>query len=178
MNRLRDGLLKARLDALVATFQPTDLESDPVVFAHRYPDPADRETAAFVAAGLAFGHVKAIKASVADALARMGPRPAAFVRGFDPRRDAAVFDGFVHRWVRGRDLAALCLVLRRLVEAHGSLEAAFLAGDDPAAPDVKPALAAFSAAALAVDPWPLYGRARRLPPGAGVRFFFPSPADG
>ncbi len=178
MARLRDDALKARLDALAASFTREHLARDPLEFAHRYPDPADREIVAFVASALAYGNVSAIKASVADALRRMGPSPAAFVRTFDPKRDAAAFDGFVHRFNRGEDLAALCLVLRRLAEAHGSLEAAFLAGDDPAAPDVKPALAAFSAAALAVDPWPLYGRARRLPPGAGVRFFFPSPADG
>lgn len=178
MARLRDEALKARLDELAASFTPGRIAPDPLEFPHRYADPADQEAAAFVAAGLAYGNVTAIRASVADALRRMGPSPAAFVRRFDAARDAAAFDGFVHRFNTGDDLAALCLILRRLAEAHGSLEAAFLAGDDPGAGDVKPALVAFSAAALAVDPWPIYGRARRPPDGAGVRFFFPSPADG
>jgi uncharacterized protein (TIGR02757 family) len=178
MARLRDQALKARLDALAASFGPGAIAPDPLEFPHAYADPADREVAAFVAAALAYGNVKQIKASVAGALGRMGPSPAAFVRGFEPARDAAAFDGFVHRFNVGEDLAALCLVLRRLAEGHGSLESAFLAGDDPAAPDVGAALAAFSAAALALDPWPLYAGARRVPAAAGVRFFFPSPADG
>ncbi|HEX7125755.1 MAG TPA: TIGR02757 family protein [Thermodesulfobacteriota bacterium] len=178
MARLRDQALKARLDALAAAFTPEQIAPDPLEFPRRYADPADREVAAFVASALAYGNVKAIRSSVADALGRMGPSPAAFVRRFDPARDAAAFDGFVHRFNVGEDLAALCLILRRLAERHGSLEDAFLAGDDPAAADVKPALAAFSAAALAVDPFPLYRGARRIPPRAGVRFFFVSPADG
>lgn len=178
MTRLSDQALKAHLDALVASFTPDEIAPDPLEFPRGYADPADREVAAFVASALAYGNVKAIKASVAEALGRMGPSPAAFVRGFDPARDAAAFDGFVHRFNVGEDLAALCLILRRLAEAHGSLEDAFLAGDDPAALDVRPALTAFSAAALAVDPFPLYRRVRRIPAAAGVRFFFASPQGG
>ncbi len=178
MAALRDQALKARLDDLVASFTPDQIAPDPLEFPRSYADPADQEVAAFVASALAYGNVKAIKASVAGALRRMGPSPAAFVRRFDPARDAAAFDGFVHRFNVGEDLVALCLILRRLVEAHGSLEGAFLTGDDPAAIDVKAALAAFSAAALAVDPFPLHAGARKIPASAGVRFFFPSPADG
>ncbi len=178
MAGLRDGALKARLDELAASFTPDRIAPDPLEFPRAYADPADREIAAFVAAGLAFGNVKAIKASVAGALRRMGPSPAAFVRGFDPTRDAAAFDGFYHRWLRGESLAALCLVLRRLIDTHGALEDAFLAGDDPRSETVKPGLAAFSAAALAVDPRPIHAGAHRIPPGAGLRSFFPSPADG
>jgi uncharacterized protein (TIGR02757 family) len=175
---LGDEGLKARLDELAASFTPDQIAPDPLEFPHRYADLADQEVAAFVAAALAYGNVKAIKASVAEALHRMGPSPAAFVRRFDPARDAAAFDGFVHRFNTGEDLAALCLALKRLADAYGSLEEAFLAGDDPGAIDVKPALTAFSAAALAIDPWPLHAGAHRIPRSAGVRFFFPSPADG
>lgn len=169
MATLRDEALKARLDELVASFTPADIAPDPLEFPRSYADRDDQEVAAFVASALAYGNVKAIKASVADALRRMGRSPAAFVRRFDPARDAAAFDGFVHRFNVGEDLADLCLVLRRLGERYGSLEAAFLAGDDPDAADVEPGLGAFSATALAMGPFPR---------AAGVRFFFPSPADG
>jgi uncharacterized protein (TIGR02757 family) len=175
---MKDAALKSQLDALAAAFTPEQIAPDPLEFPRAYADRADQEAAAFVASALAYGNVKAIKASVAEALRRMGPSPAAFVRRFDPARDARAFDGFVHRFNRGEDLAALCLVLRRLAETYGSLEAAFLAHDEPAAPDVRPALTGFTTAALGVDPWPLYGGARRFPDTAGVRFFFASPSGG
>ena len=44
------------------------------------PDPADREIAGFIAAGLAFGRVASILASIDAVLGVMGPSPAAFVR--------------------------------------------------------------------------------------------------
>ena len=60
----------------------------------------------------------------------MGPSPAAFVRQFDPRRDAALFDGFVHRWTRDRDIVALLYVLRQMLDRSGSIEGFFAEGDD------------------------------------------------
>ncbi len=54
-----------------------DIESrrnnDPVEFVHRYTDAADRELVALIASALAFGNVKALRAKIEDALARLGP---------------------------------------------------------------------------------------------------------
>jgi uncharacterized protein (TIGR02757 family) len=57
------------------------------------------------------------------------------------------------------------------------VEAFFAEGIAPGDPDVGAALASFSARALALDHGGLY-RGRRLPKGAGVRYFFPSPEAG
>src|SRR6185503_6838225 len=108
-------------------------------------------------------------------LAVMGPRPAAFVRSFDPARHRAPIDPLVHRWIRGRDLVGLLLILQRMLREGGTIERFFVAGDDPAAPDIAPALDAFSTRALETDLRPAYGR---VPKRAGVCYFFPRPSAG
>src|SRR4051812_2446624 len=103
----------------------------------------------------------------------MGPQPAAFVRAFDPARDRAAIDPLVHRWIRGRDLVALLMILQRMLRESGSIEQFFVEGDDPAAPDVAAALDSFSERALATDLREAYGRS--MPPRPGVCYFFPRP---
>jgi len=105
----------------------------------------------------------------------MGPQPARFVRSFEPQRDRAAIDPVVHRWIRGRDLVALLLVLQRMLREAGSIERFFVAGDDPATQHIGPALDAFSARALDMDLRPAYGRVPKRP---GVCYFFPRPSAG
>ncbi len=159
------------LEAVLAERGADFLANDPLSLPRRFADPADRETAAVFAALLAYGRAASIRASLADLFARMPEGPAAFVRRFDPRRDGRRLDGFVHRFNTGADLAVLCTVLRTMREEAGSLEAFFLSGDDPAAPDIGPALTAFCDRALS-----LAGPAGRRRPG--VRYLFPSPVGG
>jgi uncharacterized protein (TIGR02757 family) len=112
-----------------------------------------------------------------EALLRvMGPHPAAFVRDFEPQRERPRLAPLVHRWIRGRDLVALLLILQRMLRDAGSIEAFFRAGDDPASPHIGPALDAFSTRALQTDLRPAYGR--RLPKTRGVCYFFPRPSSG
>jgi uncharacterized protein (TIGR02757 family) len=84
---------------------------------------------------------------------------------------------FRHRFNDGRDLACLFFLIRQMLESHGSIEGFFAEGCPADASDVGPALASFSARALSLDHAGLYP-GRRIPRGAGVRFFFPSPKDG
>ena len=170
------GELQAKLDTLYRTFDHVDSALDPVHIVRRYPSPEDREIVGFCAAGLAFGRVASVLQSVEALLRVMGPRPAAYVRRFDAGRDAAALAPLVHRWIRGRDLVALVLVLQRMLREHGSIEAFFLAGDDPSAPDVRAALDSFSIRALETDLTAAYGR--RRPARAGVAYFFPRPSGG
>jgi uncharacterized protein (TIGR02757 family) len=170
-----DRDLPARLEELYRTFDHETSASDPVHIVRRYTSPADREIVGFCAAGLAFGRVASVLNSIESLLAVMGPAPAAFVRRFDPARDGAALAPLVHRWIRGRDLAALMLVLQRMLREAGSIESFFLAGDDPAAPDIGPAVNAFSTRALELDLRPVYGR---VPKRAGVCYFFPRPSAG
>ena len=172
------GALRPFLDRLAARYGGAELlASDPLSMVHRFEDPLDQEVAAVLAAGLAYGRVDTILASVGAAVERMGGRPHAFVRGFEPRRDARRFDGFVHRFNTGRDLALLCLGLRQVYEAHGSLGAFFEAGYDATHPHVGPALTDYTRRFLALDLRPL-SATRALGAGEGVRWFFASPADG
>ena len=169
------AVLEPRLDDLYRTFDHVDAASDPVHIVRRYTAPDDREVVGFCAAALAFGRVASVLQSIESLLAVMGPRPAAFVRSFDPARHRAPIDPLVHRWIRGRDLVALLLILQRMLREAGTIERFFVAGDDPAAPDIAPALEAFSTRALETDLRPAYGR---LPKRAGVCYFFPRPSAG
>ena len=137
--------------------------------------PDDREVVAFCAAALAFGRVASVLQSIESLLAVMGPHPAAFVRAFDPPLQRAAIDPLVHRWIRGRDLVALLLILQRMLREERTIERFFVAGDDPAAPDISAALDAFSTRALQTDLRVAYGRVPQRP---GVCYFFPRPSAG
>ncbi len=101
------------------------LGSDPLEIVHRYSGPvfdqADQETVALIAALLAYGNVKQIRASVESLLQRLdhsADRPS-LALGADRR----VFRGWVHRFNRGDDLWLLLRLLARSWKEHGSLGA-------------------------------------------------------
>jgi uncharacterized protein (TIGR02757 family) len=142
----------------------------------RFSTAEDREVVGFCAAGLAFGRVASVLQSIESLLDVMGPRPARFVRDFDAGREGARLAPLVHRWIRGRDLVALLLILKRMLRESGSIEAFFVEGDNPADPDVSAALDSFSTRALATDLREAYGR--RVPKQRGVSYFFPRPSAG
>jgi uncharacterized protein (TIGR02757 family) len=167
---------RGRLEDLYRSFDHVTSATDPVHLVRRYGSPADREIAGFCAAALAFGRVASVLQSIEALFGVMGPSPAAFVRDFDPARHGAPLAALGHRWIRGRDLTALLLVLRRMLREAGSIEAFFLAGDDPAAPDVSAGLESLSGRALATPLGHLY---RGVPPRRrGVGYFFPRPSAG
>jgi uncharacterized protein (TIGR02757 family) len=166
--------LKARLDALYASFNCVDSATDPIQIVRRFSNPADREVVAFCAAALAFGRVASVLQSIERLLVLMGPSPATFVRDFHPRRQGVRFKPLVHRWTRGEDLVALLIILKRML-ASGSIEAFFLEGYGSAAVDVSEALESFSSRALAVDQRDAYGTRECHP---GVAYFFPRPSSG
>ena len=170
------GNLSQALGQLYAAFDHPESALDPIQIVRRYHRVDDREIVAFVAAGLAFGRVASVMASVEAVCGVLGPEPAAFVRTFDPHRHAEPLLKIGHRWIRGRDLVALLWILRHLLERYGSLEAAFAAGLDPANADVGPALARLASEVRTIDLTPVYG----LPPPAapGVYYFFATPTTG
>ena len=168
--------LKPELDRLYGHYNHAASVVDPIEIARRYPDPADREVAAFCAAALAFGRVASVLQSVERLLAVMQPSPALFLSRFDPERDRRLFAPLGHRWARGEDLAALLWILKQMVATHGSIEAFFLEHDDPADVDVGRSLDRFSAAALRIDLRPVYRPT--VPRCPGVGYFFPRPASG
>src|SRR6185503_13810680 len=165
-----------RLDELYRSFDHVTSATDPVHIVRRFPSPADREVVGFCAAALAFGRVASVLQSIESLLAVMGPHPAQFVRHFDPVRERSRLEPLVHRWISGRDLIALLLVLQRMLIESGSIEAFFVEGDDASSLHVGPALDSFSTRALATDMRAAYRR--RVPRQRGVAYFFPRPSAG
>jgi uncharacterized protein (TIGR02757 family) len=106
----------------------------------------------------------------------MGPHPAAFVREYEAVRHSRRIEPLVHRWIRGRDMVALLLILQRMLKESGSIEAFFLAGDDGTSEDISAALDSFTARALQTDLREAYGRRGGKRPG--VCYFFPRPSAG
>jgi len=159
------------LERLARSFGPAFLSSDPIELPRRYPAPEDREIAAFVAASLAFGNAKTIRASAEAVLGRMGPRPSAALDRVAGGGGAA-FPGTVHRWVRGADLTRFLRMLGRARRQAGSLESFFLAGD-PGGSDLRAALASFVARLRALDP-----PRGAAPEGPGLRTLLASPETG
>lgn len=168
--------LRVELDRLHDLYNVPDSAADPVQFVWKYQEAADREVVAAIAAGLAFGRVASVLASIERVLALLGPHPAAWLDSLDVANARETLAPVVHRWIRGDDLVALLVVIRDLRARFGSLEGAFLHGDDPHAPDVFPGLEAFTRAATAVDVREAYGG--RLPDRPGVTYFFPRPSLG
>jgi uncharacterized protein (TIGR02757 family) len=167
--------LKPVLDRLYAEFNYPHSAPDPIQIVRRFERADDREVVGFVAASLAFGRVTSVIQSIDRLLAIMGPRPAAYVRAFDPQRAKASFAPVVHRWTRGPDLVALVWVMKQMIDRSGSIEGFLAESYDPASEDIEAALDSFSSRALALDLRAAYGRVPKRP---GVCYFFPRPSAG
>ncbi len=167
--------LRASLDRLYQDFDDPASADDPVHLVRRYSTREDIEIAGFCAAGLAFGRVASVLASVTALLDVMGDSPSEFVRTFEPGPGAAAVRRLGHRWITGNDLVALLWILRSMLDEAGSIEAFFLRGYRADAEDIGAALDDFCTRARAV---PL----KRLSRSAGsqnrVGYFFPRPRDG
>ena len=167
--------LKAVLDRLYADFNYPDSAADPIQIVRRFPARDDREVVGFIAASLAFGRVASVLQSIQRVLFVTGAEPAAYVRAFDPQREAAAFRTIVHRWTGGPDLVALLWLMRQMIDRAGSIEQYFAAGDEPDGSDVGAAIDSFSTRAMALDLKAAYGRVPRRP---GVAYFFPRSSAG
>ena len=168
--------LAARLDHLYQAYNREDAAADPVQIVRRYSDPRDIEVVGFCAAALAFGRVASVLQTVETLVRILGPSPGAWVRGFDPSAPHPELRAMVHRWTRGRDIAALLWILRQMIERSGTIEGFFLEGHDAEADDLTGALDSFSRRALALDIRAAYGP--RVPRRPGVCYFFPRPSAG
>lgn len=160
--------LRERLEALRARYDTgTALALDPLAIPLRFDDPADREVAAWLAASLAYGRVAPMLRAIDAALAPLGARPAAFLRGQDEKRLRALLGKALKTWRwrfhTGGDVLHWLLAWKRL-DAAGGLESHFL---PPAGEDADAALSR------------LMQRLRKeLPATYGLRFSLPDPAEG
>ena len=169
--------LKLVLDNLYAHRSQAHLANDPLSFCRRYPAPEDREIAGLIASSFAYGNVKIIFRTLESIFGRMGPSPRKFVERFEPEQGMALFAGFKHRFNDARDLCALLLAARTMLDEADSIGEFFLGCHDRDAGDITQSLTAYSAAVLAMDLSPLFGSAA-IPADSYFPFFFPSPASG
>lgn len=170
--------LKRYLDRFVEEFPREEhLAFDPVSFVHRFDDPGDREIAGFLASAFAYGNVRAVLGTVGGLLDLVGPRPRDFVLEFDPLRDGRRFRGFAHRWNNARDLGVLLWILGRIVEEHGTIEAAVGRGMRADDATVASGLEGLSEGALGYGHERFYSK-RDLASRRGVRYFFPRVSGG
>jgi len=170
-------VLKPRLDELYRVYDRSFLDSDPLLFPHRYTDRRDVEIVAFLASTLAYGSVVTIKKDIEKVLAVLGPHPHDTVRLQEPQALQTRLGGFKHRFTTARHLAWFFHLIRQTLEEHGSLEALFLEGYEPDAANVREALAAFVDRLTGYDPKPVY-RDLAGAKADGALFLLPSPKTG
>ena len=169
------ALLKKELDALYRNYDRAYLATDPLMFLHRYEEPADIEVVGLITAALAYGHVTMIQRNIQRILDIMGKHPARYVRRFEAKKQARDFAGFSHRFNRGNDVALLLHYMKQMIESAGSIGEYFRMGYEADALNIREGLLSFVERVLALDCAPLYPRGK-LPNDARVRFFLPSPA--
>lgn len=162
--------MKARLDALVETFDVSTIAPDPLQLVLRYDDPLDQEVAGLISAAFAYGRAETIVANAGVVLARMTPSPVPYLHTFDRTEALKRFAGFAHRFHKTPDLVAFLAAIAAVVRMHGSLGALFRKCYDDRDPDIGPALARFVAAILAPP--------GADPPSPQLRYLLTSPADG
>ena len=128
-------LLPGALETFYGTYNHRRyVHPDPLEFLYEYRDLCDREVVGLVASSLAFGRVAQILSSVRTVLDRMGPSPHGFLVDSSLASLRRTFDGFIHRYVTGRELALTLYGVRQAILRYGSIEgclAACIAGDLP-----------------------------------------------
>ena len=144
MNRpVRHTLLRERLDALVATFDVSTIEPDPLQLVLRYTDPYDQEVAALIAAAFAYGRADIVVRNGGSVLGGMGASPHAYLMTFDRGEALTRFAGFSHRFHKTADLVALLDRIASVLQKYGSLGALFRECYDDRDEDIGPSLARF-----------------------------------
>jgi uncharacterized protein (TIGR02757 family) len=142
---VRHELLRERLDALVATFDISTIEPDPLQLVLRYTDSYDQEVAALIAAAFAYGRADIVVRNAGTVLDAMGASPHAYLLTFDRNEALTRFEGFAHRFHKTADLVALLGCLAAVVQKYGSLGALFRECYDDGDADIGPSLARFVA---------------------------------
>ena len=168
----RERDLRDVLEPLYRFYEHSE-KADPIVTARRYPDPADREVAAWIASAFAYGRVDQIVKNVRALLDVLGPRPAeTLARRVFTEQDLAFFR---HRFHGPCDAADFLFAIGEAIRREGSVGAFFAARYRPAE-GVAGMLSRASHDLLAFRRPSKTARRRR--PSAALRFLLPNPDDG
>lgn len=119
-------LLQESLDSLYKGYGPEYLESDPLLYAHKYDAPEDQEIVGLLAAVFAYGHVPQILKNLQAVLAPLSGSVAEAIRKGSFARWNRIYRSYGYRFQRGEDLAMLLWLIQRILAESGSIQASFL----------------------------------------------------
>jgi len=140
---VRGETLRQRLDTLVATFDVTTIEPDPLQLVLRYGDPRDQEVAGLLAGAFAYGRADVVVANVGRVLGQMVPGPYEYLVNFDRAEASRRFAGFTHRFHKTPELVALLTCIAAAIREHNTLGELFRVCYDDADRDIGPSLTRF-----------------------------------
>lgn len=132
--------IKPHLDNLLARFDKSFLEPDPLAAVNHFSSPGDLETACLIAALFAYGRADLIQNNVSAIVGSMGESPARFCEKFRPAANKSWMRDFVYRFHRRDDLVALVAAIKKARRNSGSLLNLFLENDNPSADTILPGL--------------------------------------
>lgn len=139
----RLNYLKPALDEIYNKYNDRKFISpDPLEFLYNYNNIPDREIVGLIASSLAYGRVQQICKSVSTVLKRI-PSPSKFLTSSSPETLSNLFSDFKHRFTNGKELSAMLIGVKRIIEKHGSLESCFMNGMSEDDETILPALEKF-----------------------------------
>jgi uncharacterized protein (TIGR02757 family) len=145
---VRGEKLRERLDTLVATFDVSTIEPDPLQLVLRYDDPRDQEVAGLLAGAFAYGRADIVVTNVGRVLDGMLPSPYEYLVNFDPAEGRRRFPGFAHRFQKTPELVALLSCIAVAIREHGTLGDLFRVCYDDRDGDIGPSLTRFVGALI------------------------------
>jgi uncharacterized protein (TIGR02757 family) len=135
---------KELLDNLVKKYETSDfIQDDPVKFPHMFDNYQDKEVSGLIASALAYGKRENILKSTQKILEIMNFEPYNFVTNFNIKNDYKIFDGFIHRYTTGKDIALLIFALNQAFKEYKDLKNMFLEEFSLQDKNIKPALSHF-----------------------------------
>ena len=143
MNELSE--IKELLDEKYFQFNNTSfIETDPISIPHQFSKKEDIEIASLLVATIAWGQRTSIINNGNKLMRLMNDEPHDFILNFS-KKDAARFEGFVHRTFNSTDCVFFLNSLKHIYTKHGGLEAAFSTDFSSKETDVKNAITNFRA---------------------------------
>ncbi len=135
--------VKALLDEKYFQFNNTSfIETDPISIPHQFSKKEDIEIASLFVATIAWGQRTSIINNGNKLMRLMNDEPHDFILNFS-KKDAARFEGFVHRTFNATDCVFFLNSLKNIYINHGGLEAAFSTDFSIRETDVKNAITNF-----------------------------------
>ncbi len=143
MNELSE--IKELLDEKYFQFNNTSfIETDPISIPHQFSKKEDIEIASLLVATIAWGQRTSIINNGNKLMRLMNDEPHDFILNFS-KKDAARFEGFVHRTFNSTDCVFFLNSLKHIYTKHGGLEAAFSTDFSSKETDVKNSITNFRA---------------------------------